>query len=155
MEHWFGKDADELDKQLYGSDLVCVHGPYIRKDNRKHVVLYYNTNKKKTVSYAKYLMEKHIGRLLIDDETVDHIDEDFTNDSIENLQILSREENAKKSVRFTAMRVCICLQCGKEFKMKERDYFNNQINKGKAGPFCGRSCAGRWSMLGRKRKVIN
>ena len=41
-------------------------------------------------------MEINLQRVLSNDETVDHIDGDKLNNSIENLQILSRSDNAKK-----------------------------------------------------------
>jgi hypothetical protein len=49
-----------------------------------------------TISYARYLMSVHLGRKLTKIETVDHIDGDTLNDSLENLQILSNEDNIKK-----------------------------------------------------------
>lgn len=53
-----------------------------------------------TISYPKALMEVHLGRVLIyPDETVDHINNDPMDNRIENLQILSRSENAKKQHR--------------------------------------------------------
>lgn len=71
-------------------------GPYIRKDNRKIILIEINKNWK-TVSYPKYLMEEYLKRFLLKDETVDHINADFTDNRIENLQILSRAENSAKS----------------------------------------------------------
>lgn len=45
-------------------------------------------------------MEVHLGRVLnYPDETVDHINNDPMDNRIENLQILSRSENAKKQHR--------------------------------------------------------
>lgn len=77
-----------------------VFGPYVRKDNRKIVILQsLEDSKLKTVSYPKFLMEQHLGRYLTKDETVDHINADFTDDRIENLQILSRAKNAAKSFK--------------------------------------------------------
>src|SRR5580704_15869782 len=46
---------------------VLVHGPYLRKDGRKHVVLYWRENdarRRQTISYPKWLMEQHVGRTL-------------------------------------------------------------------------------------------
>lgn len=77
-----------------------VFGFYVRKDNRKIVILQsLEDSKLKTVSYPKFLIEQHLGRYLTKDETVDHINADFTDDKIENLQILSRAENAAKSFK--------------------------------------------------------
>lgn len=53
-----------------------------------------------TISYPKALMEVHLGRVLnYPDETVDHINNDPMDNRIENLQILSCSENAKKQHR--------------------------------------------------------
>lgn len=78
--------------------MIVVYGPYLRKDGRKHIVIYNTETKhRRTQSYPRYLLEQYLGRELEKEETVDHIDEDFTNDVISNLQILSRIDNVKKS----------------------------------------------------------
>lgn len=78
--------------------MIKVYGPYTRKDGRKHVIIYdTETQSRRTVSYPRYLMEQHLGRELLPEEQVDHINEDFTDDRIENLQLLSRAENNRKS----------------------------------------------------------
>jgi len=56
--------------------------------------------KRKSVQYARILLELKLGRVLTQDETVDHIDFDSTNNSFENLQLLSRIENARKGSDF-------------------------------------------------------
>jgi|GraSoi2013_100cm_1033763.scaffolds.fasta_scaffold18608_2 hypothetical protein len=76
---------------------ITVYGPYSRKDERKHVVLW-DGIKTSTVSYPKFLMERKIGRKLEPHETVDHINGNFTDDRPENLQILTRAGNALKSI---------------------------------------------------------
>lgn len=87
--------------RLYGAG-VTIYGPYTRADDRKVVLLVWHTDtgsiaKRTTVSYPKLLMEIKLGRRLGPDETVDHIDDDKTNDAYSNLQILSRADNARKS----------------------------------------------------------
>lgn len=52
--------------------------------------------RRKSVQYARILLELKLGRVLDLNETVDHIDFDVGNNSIENLQLLSRSENASK-----------------------------------------------------------
>lgn len=75
-----------------------IQGPYKRKDGRKHVIYYDPViNLRRTVSYPRHLMMVHLDRELEYWETVDHIDEDFTNDDMDNLQILTRAENIQKS----------------------------------------------------------
>lgn len=51
---------------------------------------------KKSIQYARLLLELKIGRKLNSNETVDHIDFDSTNNSMDNLQLLTRQENACK-----------------------------------------------------------
>ena len=93
-------------------------------------------------------MEQHLGRDLSDGETVDHIDHDFTNNSIKNLQILTRQENARKEMQRTERSAkqieCTCPICLKVFTTFLRDYNRSQIVLKKAGPFCSKSCAGRY-----------
>jgi hypothetical protein len=84
-------------KALYGE--CKLYGPYTsKKDGRKRCVLTFDRcSKKTTLSYPKLLLETNLGRRLGEDETVDHIDADHSNNVIGNLQILTRIENAKKS----------------------------------------------------------
>jgi len=66
-----------------------VYGPYTRKDGRQHIILYdYATNLRRTVSYPRYLLEQKLGHKLEDWEDADHIDNDKTNNDINNLQPL-------------------------------------------------------------------
>ena len=66
-----------------------VYGPYEREDGRKHLVLNNSKLAKgdkaklRTLSYPKALIEVHHNRILIEDETTDHKDENFTNDEID------------------------------------------------------------------------
>lgn len=75
-----------------------VYGPYTRKDGRQHII-HYNTEtrKRRTQSYPRYIMEQHLGRELEEWEHVDHINEDHTDNRIENLQLLSASENNRKT----------------------------------------------------------
>jgi hypothetical protein len=47
----------------------------------------------------RVIMEKHIGRLLVKGEVIDHINEDKHDQRIENLQVLTPSEHAKKTIR--------------------------------------------------------
>lgn len=66
------------------------------KENRTMVCLVNSKEDRTTISLARYKMSVKLGRLLADDEQVDHIDNDKTNDSIDNLQLLSPAENMEK-----------------------------------------------------------
>jgi HNH endonuclease len=126
--------------ELY-PNLKKVLGPYLRKDGRKHVILYFNDGSKRTVSYPKWLVENHIKRRLNDNETVDHFDRDYTNDNIDNLRIKTRSKHAEEDANRVKLVEITCIRCGKKAFKQGRDLDHNARN-GKAGPFCGRSCAG-------------
>ena len=101
------------------------------------------TKKRKTVSYPKYLMEQHLGRELTDDETVDHIDEDHTNDDISNLRILTRAKNAARSAPKMVIVNGTCAWCGVTFTLT-REQMTAQRRNNDAGPFCSKSCIGKY-----------
>lgn len=120
-----------------------VYGPYTRKDGRQHVVLY-KDGVRKTVSYPKYLLEQKLGRSLLPHETCDHIDNDHTNNCLDNLQVLSRVDNACKGtvLRPAEVGTFTCPVCNRSFTKSMRDVRGN-LKKGRSGPYCSRSCAGK------------
>ena len=112
-------------------------GPYVRpSDNRKFMVIVRDDGSKSTITYARYLM---LGKVK-EHEVVDHIDENRTNDSIDNLQPLTRGENAAKTNKHLARgRRTItrwCGHCGKEFQWAPR-----KDNQGLV--FCSKRCNGK------------
>lgn len=121
-----------------------IYGPYTRKDGRKHVIIIHDDGRRQTKSYPRLLMEQHLGRELTEEETVDHINNDFTDDRIENLQLLSITENIQKSAalrpRKTYKFICPC--CQKE-AIKFLDQVEHNWKKNKSGPYCSRECAGK------------
>lgn len=120
-----------------------MYGPYTRKDGRKHAIFVKEDGTKTTKSWPRVLMEAHLGRELLPEETVDHIDGDFRNDSIENLQILSLSDNAKKAIPPAEIITLSCKHCGKIFQRRKALYlYETQIRK-KDGPFCSRTCVGK------------
>jgi SOS-response transcriptional repressor LexA len=124
-----------------------IYGPYTRKDGRQHVIVYEN-GKRKTVSYPKYLLQEKLGRELGLEETCDHIDNDFTNNSVENLQVLSRAENARKEMALHPAEIGTfsCPLCNEMFS-REMRLVRGNWKKGRSGPYCSRSCAGKASHL--------
>ena len=68
------------------------HAYVVRNKENRNMVCLFNSNKDRTtIALARYRMAVKLGRMLRDDEQVDHIDNDKTNDDINNLQILSAE----------------------------------------------------------------
>lgn len=94
-----------------------VYGPYKRKDGRQIVILKSPGSKSdhQTVSYPKYLVEMYLGRYLTDEETVDHIDGNFNNNSLDNLRVIPRALYCKSHVSERRIVTKKCVVCGKEF----------------------------------------
>lgn len=89
------------------------------------------TGKRLGTSYARYLMSVKMGRYLNDDgsETVDHIDNDPTNDDINNLQILSQSDNIKKYSKFIGNSGITCTPEGKTLYNKNYYQENKDLIK--------------------------
>lgn len=123
-----------------------MYGPYTRKDGRKHVVIIHDDGRRQTKSWPRVLMERKLGRELLPNEEVDHIDHDFTNDDLDNLQILTKLENALKEMtrieRQRKLHTFICPSCDKEATKFLNNVLGN-LKKGRNGPYCSRSCAGK------------
>lgn len=100
-----------------------IYGPYLAKNERRLVVLY-DGARHSSRQLAKVRLEVKLGRRLINNETVDHCDEDCTNDDPSNLQVLGKSENAAKSHRASGRYVRIdhdqyCEICGAAFRDKK------------------------------------
>lgn len=119
-----------------------VYGPYIRKDNRKHVIVI-DGNSRRTISYPRYILEQHLGRVLSHDETVDHINGDFTDDRLENLQIMTLADNIRKTKMLSPHRFIqfVCPICGSTSSRSIHVLAHNR-KQGKRGPFCSKKCGG-------------
>lgn len=118
----------------------------INKENRKHVLLIASDGKRSSTSYARYLMSVHEGRFLEKDEQVDHIDNDKTNDVIENLQILSVTDNIRKEAAHKGKLTAEikCPECGKVFTKCKGITQAVKSFEGKV-TCCSAACARRFS----------
>ena len=88
-------------------------------------------------------MENHLGRKLNADETVDHIDGNIYNNDISNFQILSRRDNALKSVKYAEYLQLTCKHCGKQFQRRTCIHKRNVTKRKVDGPFCSKHCVGK------------
>lgn len=119
-----------------------VHGPYDCADGRKRMQIIRDDGSKTSKSYAKFLYEQKYGEIP-DGMEVDHINDDYTDDRIDNLQVISKLDNIMKSVKPAPMTDCICPECNKEFKREARVIRHKQGKRKNAGPFCSKKCSGR------------
>jgi hypothetical protein len=126
--------------------VIKVYGPYRRKDGRQ-IVIHYDGRHRRTQSYPRYLMEQELGRKLEPWEQVDHINNDPTDDRLDNFQILTPKEKKKKAAIANGLSAkwlyFECPVCDSGFILKESTYRANQGVQGKKGPYCSRSCAGK------------
>lgn len=123
-----------------------VYGPYKRpSDGRSIVIVIDDKGNRNTISYPKYLMEKHLGRKLDKDlETVDHWDSNIDNNSIDNLRIVPRKEHSSDDTRRVVNLKLNCAVCSREFERSPR-LVRDKSKKGKTSAFCSRECAGKYS----------
>jgi hypothetical protein len=120
-----------------------VLGPYKRPDGRYHIVLNNSEaargtkGKTKTISYPKAVMEAHLQRRLEYHETVDHKDDDHTNNRFSNFQVLTRIENARKEMRrehrSAKYKKRKCVECRRKFN----------VNVRLPTEHCSRKCTGK------------
>lgn len=123
---------------------------YLRQeaDGRKYLSLYNEPGVQTSISYARYLVACKLGFHIPDGYEVDHINDDKTDDSLENLQILTAEENVFKQHYNYVMHqqghylVC-CAWCDMNELVTERIIKMKQA-KGLQWYFCSRACAARF-----------
>lgn len=145
-------DVIDIYKSKYKSAYLVLHE---KGDKRKRVYLIGFDGKRKGMLYARYIWEMHNNRELPEGFTIDHIDEDKTNDSIENLQILSLIDNMRKNVEVRTKRgelnimlKLICPICGKVFDFPKRNLSTH------SNPCCSRSCGAKKGIRTAKENKI-
>ena len=124
-----------------------IYGPYDHGNRLRLVLVNKYTGNKTSISYAKYLMEVHIGRYLKKDETVDHIDNDYKNNELSNLRILPRKRHALEDVLRNKYLELKCQYCGLVFTRYKRG------NRHGHGYFCSRTCSGKYGLLVKIGKI--
>jgi len=123
---------------------VKIYGPYTKSDGRQ-IVIVKDKDGTRTVSFPKYIMEKHLKRKLDPNtETVDHIDFNFKNNDINNLRIVPRDLHSADDTRRVKLIKLKCSHCGKKFERSPR-IIRDKAKKNTGGTFCSRSCAGKYS----------
>lgn len=131
---------------------MCI---YTNNEGRKFVI-YKENGKSRTKTYARYLMEQHLGRELLPNEDVHHIDGDRTNDVIENLIVLDHVEHVKlHNLPKYQDTEEICFICGNKFIMTAEQHSQRERNFNRSSRiytksnlknvyFCCKSCSSKY-----------
>jgi len=121
----------------------------VNSENRRHICLVNNDTDRTTISYARYLMSVKLGHLVPDDIEVDHIDNDKTNDVIDNLQLLTKADNHLKQKQLyldTVQNTYLvhCVNCTGAFTITERQ-LKMKIAQNVTNMYCSHRCSGEYN----------
>lgn len=142
------------DKEMKGVSCSYPYDGYVlyntppMKDGRARVHLYNpRTRNRYWLTLAKYRLEVSLGRFLLPGEEADHRDGNGLNDSLDNLQVLSKaENNAKKREQLgiaRTFRELICPVCTTAFS-RPANRVDFKIKSGHI-PTCSRVCGGKYA----------
>jgi hypothetical protein len=136
-------------KAQFPYDKFWLYIVHHRKENRRmaNLILMDDVKVRTTISYARYLMSVKMNRFLMEDEEVDHIDDNKMNDDIINLQILSKAENKRKQELLKertnpSFILLLCPVCNTQFNYPSRNY-KFHTKRGRTRFNCSRKCAGK------------
>lgn len=120
----------------YPFEEYTLYKVYHKKLDRMMAQLVNGNVSRTTMSYSRYLMSVHLGRVLEKDEHVDHLNNDRTDDRIENFQLLTPKENREKYHKLNPAPLFdfICPVCNTPFKLAKNRAW------GKESPCCSRKC---------------
>lgn len=105
-------------------------------------------------------MERYLGRELLPNEDVHHIDGDVTNNSIDNLMIIPHGEHQGQHKRIYYDKIAKCQICGKEFiwTANRQKWYHTDLNRNKLRIItCSKKCSsyyGRMNYLKRSVDLI-
>jgi len=108
----------------------------------------YDDGSKRTVYQHREIKEKELGRKLNSKEHVHHKNGNRKDNHPKNLEVVSFSGHIKKHRKIEWTTV-VCLECENKFKKMAKDE-RRRIRTKRNGPFCGKSCTGKW---GRKEQI--
>lgn len=119
-----------------------AYGPYMDSTGGRNIIALRNHSRGHTsVSFARFLLSVHLGRVLGPTEEVDHINGNRTDDRLENLQVVSSSQNLSKSLRERSVsrkEVRLrCPGCQQEFQKRKSA---THLAKGGRFTSCSREC---------------
>lgn len=122
------------------SDFDCYLNFHSRMGRWQVCIKNQETGERRTILYSKFKVSVREGRILSQDEEVDHKDGDKTNDSDANLEIVTRAVNvARRNKRQT--KACVDLICPNCLVKFTRERRQTHLVKGGNPTCCSRSCA--------------
>jgi len=125
---------------------------YIRVPKNYEGTIYKSHN---FILYARFVVEQHLGRYLSTNEDVHHKDGNKLNDTISNLEVLSRSDHTKKHCKIGRdIITLVCPTCNKKFS-RERRKTHLANNKRTIRTFCSRSCSTKYYSSLKKKKSVS
>jgi hypothetical protein len=119
-------------------------GPYTRADGYVYYQDVYEDGRKATIYAHRLVMEKILGRKLRPGELVHHKNGNPSDNRKRNLKLTTRGTHPGLHAKGIEMVEVTCLGCGKKVEKVARFVRHNR-NQGKPGPFCSRTCSGRFN----------
>lgn len=138
----FKLDVDKLEKIYSETGFSRFRGIYINNHKsskecsygRRYVKLVKpGTDIQYTMYLATALMAVHLNRVLQEDETVDHVNRNKTDDRIENLRILPRTSHSADDAVRVEITPVNCPVCNRVFRMTGKQLAYNKASK---SPVC-------------------
>jgi hypothetical protein len=127
---------------------LSIRNTYQNKDGRWRSYCVDENGEPHIVSYPRLLMEQKLGRPLEPNEDVHHIDEDYNNNDIDNLEVILHGEHQRKHSQKYINTIEKCMICGKMFQMSSSQWslFMRDIRRNRHRILtCGKTCAGKAS----------
>ena len=148
----YGKQISRLpryfitsDFHIYDSETCKILNEY--QSNSGHLfVSIVKDNKRTTAWIHKLVYEAYFGEIE-NGYVIHHIDENKTNNNINNLKKMTIEEHGRiHNIKYFD-KMMICPQCGEEFlwtaKQQRKFYGNRNVHDTKT-PFCSKTCIGKY-----------
>lgn len=106
-----------------------------------------------SIMLHKYVMEEYLGRYLEDGEISHHIDENKSNNEIENLELCLVNIHSKYHKK-NSKRKYVKLKCPTCDKIFDIEYRNSHFKRNKNNSFCSRKCSGKFCHQKNKLLII-